>query len=80
MDALVAHRPDLADSVRSGEMGESAAVREMRRAETIAKLNSIREHEVNAVAGVYDVIVVAKNQMVMVRISHGSIPGHSLNP
>jgi len=58
MDALVAHRPDLADSVRSGEMGESAAVREMRRAETIAKLNSIREREVKAVAGVYDVIVV----------------------
>lgn len=57
MDRLSAQRPDLAEKVRAGELPSAAAIREMRRAEIVEKLEDTSAREAKAAAGVYDVIV-----------------------
>jgi N6-adenosine-specific RNA methylase IME4 len=58
MDRLVRMRPDLAGKVRRGEMAGSAAIREMRRAETVACLEDISTLQAKEADGVYDVLVI----------------------
>jgi N6-adenosine-specific RNA methylase IME4 len=50
--------PDLARKVESGEMPLAAAVREVKRAEIVQKLESVEAKKVKALAGEYDVIVI----------------------
>jgi len=57
-EALVKAAPDLADKVANGEMKFADAVREAKRSEVIANLESVAAVEAKAAAGVYDVIVI----------------------
>jgi N6-adenosine-specific RNA methylase IME4 len=50
--------PDLAAKVAAGDMPLAAAVREVKRAEIVQKLESVEAKEVKALAGEYDVIVI----------------------
>lgn len=50
--------PELAAKVQSGEMPLAAAVREVKRAEIIQKLESVEAKEQKTLAGQYDVIVI----------------------
>lgn len=50
--------PELAAKVQSGEMPLAAAVREVRRAEIVQKLDSVEAKEAKELAGEYDVIVI----------------------
>ncbi len=50
--------PELAAKVESGEMPLAAAVREVKRAEIVQKLESVEAKEAKALAGEYDVIVI----------------------
>lgn len=50
--------PELAAKVHSGDMKLAAAVREVKRAEIVQKLESVEAKEVKALAGEYDVIVI----------------------
>jgi N6-adenosine-specific RNA methylase IME4 len=51
-------RPDLAVQVANGELGLAAALREIKRADVLADLESIETKHAKAIQGVYDVIVV----------------------
>jgi N6-adenosine-specific RNA methylase IME4 len=51
-------RPDLADQVEQGEIKLADAVREIKRAEVIEKLESVEAREQKELAGEYDVIVI----------------------
>jgi hypothetical protein len=55
---FIAKSPELAARVMSGEMPATAAIREIRRKEIIARLEDTAAREVKAVRGVYDVIVI----------------------
>lgn len=50
--------PELAAKVASGEIPLAAAVREVKRAAVVQKLESVEAQEVKALAGEYDVIVI----------------------
>lgn len=58
MDKLVKERPDLAEKVVTGELSGAAAIRTMKRDETVAKLEDVAAREVKAAEGIYDVIVI----------------------
>lgn len=58
MDMLANKRPDLAEKVKVGELPAAAAIREMKRDETVAKLEDIATIEAKTASGVYDVIVI----------------------
>jgi len=55
---VVDARPDLADKVEQGEIKLADAVREIKRAEVIEKLESVEAREQKELAGEYDVIVI----------------------
>lgn len=55
---VVKNRPDLADKVEQGEIKLADAVREIKREEVIASLDSVEAREQKALAGTYDVIVI----------------------
>jgi hypothetical protein len=50
--------PELADKVAAGEMRASAALREIKRQETVAALEDISARKAKELEGVYDVIVI----------------------
>jgi N6-adenosine-specific RNA methylase IME4 len=58
MDELDRKRADLADKVKAGELTDSAAVRQMRKDETKARLTDTAVLEAKAIEGVYDVLVI----------------------
>lgn len=58
MDQLDRDRPDLAEKVMTGELPAAAAVREMKKAALVAKLEDVAAREVEAPTGQYDVIVI----------------------
>ena len=55
---VIKERPDLADKVEQGEIKMADAVREIKRAEVVASLESVDAREQKALKGVYDVIVI----------------------
>jgi N6-adenosine-specific RNA methylase IME4 len=55
---VIKERPDLADKVEQGEIKMADAVREIKRAEVVASLESVEAREQKALEGVYDVIVI----------------------
>jgi len=55
---VVKNRPDLADKVEQGEIKLADAVREIKRDEIVASLESVDAREQKALAGIYDVIVI----------------------
>ena len=55
---IIKERPDLADKVEQGEIKMADAVREIKRAEVVASLESVEAREQKALEGVYDVIVI----------------------
>ena len=55
---IIKERPDLADKVEQGEIKMADAVREIKRAEVVARLESVEAREQKALKGVYDVIVI----------------------
>jgi len=57
-ETIMRKAPDLAEKVMSGEMAASAALREIKRQEIVAKLEDTAAKEVKALDGVYDVIVI----------------------
>lgn len=58
IDWLEKNRPDLLDTVRSGETTASRAYTQAKKEEKVAKLTDIAAQEVKAAQGVYDVIVL----------------------
>lgn len=58
MDMLSRERPDLAEKVKTGELPSAAAIREMKTASVIERLENIQIKEAKAAQGVYDVIVI----------------------
>ena len=55
---VIKERPDLADKVEQGEIKMADAVREIKRAEVVASLESVKAREQKELEGVYDVIVI----------------------
>ena len=55
---VIKERPDLADKVEQGEIKMADAVREIKRDEVVASLESVEAREQKALEGVYDVIVI----------------------
>ncbi|MFZ3118223.1 MAG: MT-A70 family methyltransferase [Variovorax sp.] len=58
MDRLVRDRPDLAEKVKVGELPAASAIRELKRAEIVERLEDISAREVKAASGLYDVVVI----------------------
>lgn len=58
MDRLSRERPDLAVKVKAGDLPAAVAIREMKTAEIVGRLENIEAKEAKAVQGVYDVIVI----------------------
>lgn len=58
MDMLARERPDLAEKVKTGEIPAAAAIREMKTALIVERLQNIETMEAKAAQGVYDVIVI----------------------
>ena len=68
--------PDLAAKVEAGEMPLAAAVREVKRAEIVERLESVEAKEAKALAGEYDVIVIDP-PWPMVKIERDERPNQS---
>lgn len=57
-DFIKAHDPALAAQVASGEVVASAAIRDIKRRENVANLESVSAKKIKELEGVYDVVVI----------------------